>query len=67
MIPRMRPVYQKNFRYALARGKGLPVSLYMRGRIETLRNLMIGMKSKITKDIPIALHLRCMVRSEAPR
>ena len=41
--------------------------LKKRGKTDTLRNLIRGIKHIKNRDIPIALQLRLMYRREAPR
>ena len=67
MIPLIRPVYQKSFLSFFERGKGFLMILKKRGKTDTLRNLIRGIKHIKNRDIPIALQLRLMYRREAPR
>ena len=67
MIPLIRPVYQKSFLSARPKGNGLPMILKRRGRMETLRNLIRGMRSRMVSEMPRALHFAWIVSKVAPR
>lgn len=67
IIPLIRPVYQKSFLSFFERGKDLLIILKKRGKTDTLRNLIRGIKHIKNSDIAKAVQLRLIYKREAPR
>ena len=63
----MSPVNQNSFLSGLARGNGLPLTLKSRGRTETLRSRITGIRHTSRRDRPRALQLMLIKSREAPR